>query len=235
MFNNNVDNVHPKLRDDERQQLAMCRRSAFGSGFFFGGLSWIATRYLLNSTGLGKTILGRYPSLVYSVAIGFAFIQGISSTASSCFKKLASLENSRFGEFGKRALQMREDEKKLSKAQFFEKYPRGMQNTLFDTFSKSGSETLAPEQPQSSHIPQEDMFCPAKEPEIPNQPKSFQELQDENRSKGEGSSYHFRDRKPQYDLRKDTTKQIDPINLPPGPEGKLKAKRNKYGDVVYED
>ena len=236
------DSPQTRIRQDEIEKLANCRRSAIIVGGGSAGIAYLATRYLVTMTPLQNSFLAKNRGLVYAVVVGFSLYRGILSTGNECMKGLATLENSRYGEFARRALQMKEDKKNLSRAEFLQKYPPSEQKKLLDpsnVFTSDPSrDASSPKHSPEDVNPQTDMFSKVQQPDPPKGPKSFHDLQKENRSRNEHTLYpHYEQstpkQQPNYDkpsLRSDALN-----NLPPGPEGKLKAKRNQYGDVVYED
>ena len=241
-YGKQASNHFADIRPDEREKLTQCRRNALASGFAASGIAWLFTRYLLTSTPLQNTFLVRHSGMAYTIVVGYALYQGVVSSGRSCIRNLATLENSRYGEFARRAITMHDDKKKLSRAEFLQKYPLDEQRKPFDpsqilTFDSSSGDNPAtpahtPEEPAQSN----DMFHKTQQPEPSYRPKSFQDFQKENRAR---SAYKpYRDHS-SPNLQESYNKPAKPSDidgsLPPGPEDKSKVKRNKYGDVIYEE
>ncbi|KAI6656816.1 hypothetical protein LOD99_16119 [Oopsacas minuta] len=236
--------LHLNIRPDEREKLTECRRNAIVGGTVSGGLAWLITRYLLTKTPLQHSFLARNPGLTYAFVIGYSLYHGIRSTGKNCIKSLATLENSHYGEFARRALQMKEDKKILSRDEFLQKYPPSEQRKLLDPshiFSSDHSLDDSPSSPRQAPeepVTQNDMFYNPQQPEPPKGPKSFQDLQKQNRSRTDNVLYpHYEQSSPnrQPIYNKPSVRSDTQDTLPPGPEGKAKVKRNEYGDVIYEE
>ena len=82
------------------------------------GLAYLVTRYLITMTPLQNSFLARNRGLTYAIVIGYSLYRGILSTGKKCMVGLATLEDSRYGEFARRALQMKQDKKNLTRAEF---------------------------------------------------------------------------------------------------------------------
>ena len=236
------DNPQTRLRQDEIEKLSNCRRSAIIVGSGSAGIAYLVTRYLITMTPLQNSFLAKNRGLTYAIVVGYSLYKGILSTGNKCMEGLATLENSRYGEFARRALQMKEDRKILTRAEFLQKYPRSEQKKLLDpsnVFTSDPSRDTSPPRHTPEDLnPQPDMFTKVQQPDPPRGPKSFHDLQKQNRSKHEHTLYPHYDQstpKQQPDYNKPSLRSDALDNLPPGPEGKSKVKRNKYGDVVYED
>lgn len=236
------DSPQTRLRQDEIEKLANCRRSAIIVGSGSAGLAYLVTRYLITMTPLQNSFLARNRGLTYAIVVGYSLYRGILSTGKKCMVGLATLEDSRYGEFARRALQMKEDKKNLTRAEFIQKYPPGEQRKLLDPSTafttRPSRDTSSPRHAPQELNPQPDMFSEAQQPDPPRGPKSFHDLQKENRSRNEHTLYPHHEQsnpKQQPNYNKPSLRPDALNNLPPGPEGKSKVKRNKYGDVVYED
>ena len=239
--NSSVSNPFANIRPDEREKLTQCRRNAITSGLATSGIAWLLTRYLLTKTPLQSTLLARYSGMAYTIVIGYSLYYGIITSGKSCIKNLATLENSRYGEFARRALIMHDDKKKLSRLEFLQKYPPDEQRKLLDPSNILSFDSSEASPPASVHTPEEsplsnDMFHSPKQPEHSNRPKSFQDIQKENRERSSYYSYTDPSAPNRQEMYNKAAKKSDTDDrLPPGPEDKSKVKRNKYGDVTYEE
>ena len=229
-----------RLRQDEIEKFVSIRRRMITVAGGSAVIGYLATRYLLTNTPLQNSFLAKNRGLTYAIVVGYSLYMGIHYSLPGCMESLATLENSRFGEFARRNLQMRDDKKNLTTVEFLKKYPPGerkkmaLSNFTSDTFRDISSPKHAPEDSN----PQLDMFSKVQQPDSPRGPKSFHDLQKENRSRNENALYpHYEQSTPkqQPSYNKPSLRSDAQNNLPPGPEGKSKVKRNEYGDVVYED
>ena len=222
------------IRPDEREKLNQCRRNAIASGFITSGIAYLLTRYLITNTPLQGTFLARHSGVAYSFVIGYALYQGVISSGKRCIRSLATLEDSRYGDFARRAIMMHEDKKKLSRAEFRQKYPPDEQRKLFDPselLNFNSSESNEPASVQTPESQPNDMFNKQTQPEHSNRPKSYQDFQKENRTRNTYPNLPNR----QENLNKPAKQPDTHYKLPPGPEDNSKVKRNEYGDVVYEE
>lgn len=236
-----------QLTEEEKAVLIQCRRGSIARGLPLGVLSVLGLRYFVQQ-GRVPASVQRWSFIYYVGVFGITFTMGVSSYRQTCFQKIMNLENSHLADqvlahMKKEKIPIPEEWKRKGS-----KYPDTIldekQFNIDSSIPREGQSTnklveTSEVQPDAFSGSVTPSFSSSSVDQSPDSRKgqTFDEIRERNRRQQMKQNFPReldRDRtsNDERNLRESSEQQSQNRNVQEKPKS---VRRNKYGDIIYED